>query len=113
MILFVKKVGGSIDEMAIKWELIWDHELREHAGGHSHMTSKVHLKDLLTGKLPYYWYTTAIYTCSERRANKWKSDLGCVSGREKDSSMCFLVQIQRQQSIAHCLSDWNTVVQSC
>lgn len=47
---------------------------------YSHMTSEVHLKDLLTGKLPYYCYTTVIYAHSVRQANKWKSDLGCVSG---------------------------------
>lgn len=71
---------------------------------YSHMTSEVHLKDLLTGKLPYYWYTTVIYAQSERQANKWKSDLGCVSGWEKYFSTCFYVQIQRKQSIAQCLS---------
>lgn len=43
-----------------------------------HMTSKEPLKALLTGKLPYYWYTTVIYVHSESLANDLKSDLGCI-----------------------------------
>lgn len=46
----------------------------------SHMTSEVPLKDLLTGKLPYYRYTTVIYAPSERVANDLRSDLGCIAG---------------------------------
>ncbi len=36
---------------------------------YSHMTSQVPLKDLLTGKLPYYWHTTVIYAHSKRQGN--------------------------------------------
>lgn len=36
---------------------------------YGHMTSKVPLKDLLTGKVPYYLYTTLIYAHRERQSN--------------------------------------------
>lgn len=43
---------------------------------YSHMTFKVHLKDLLAGKLPYCCYTTVIYAHGKKkRANKWTPDL--------------------------------------
>lgn len=42
----------------------------------SRMTFKVHLKELLAGKLPYCCYTTVIYAHGEKkRANKGTPDL--------------------------------------
>lgn len=76
----------------------------------SHLTSEVPLKDLLTGKLPYYWYTAVIYAHSERQANGWKSDLGCIAGWKIKAARVFVCRSKGSNQLHKCYQIGNTVV---
>lgn len=66
---------------------------------YSRMTFKVHLKELLAGKLPYCCYTTLIYARGKKRANKGTPDL-----EKSNNRTCFKGQLKRKLLIAQWLS---------